>query len=763
VALRPERLRYNFSLWGAGSRLSHTITIAPESKPVRPEHCAVKFLICVALLAALSSLTSCGAAPPSTAITCTTTSTSTSTPESACLDPVTGIYVTIAPATVSLNIVTSYQFLASVSGTTDTVITWQVNGTPGGDDTVGRIDSNGLYHSPSTVPSPATVSVTAVAYDEPAVTATSAVTIIAAPTVTISPTSLTMTSGTAKTQTFTSTVTGAATTNVDWYVGNAQGKVQGGNSTFGTIDSNGVYSAPATPPIGSSVIVTVVSRDFPLSSASATVTLSGYSTSSLQGHFAFSVSGQILSGVSAGPFYRAGSFIADGAGNLIGGLEDINESSGVTSGYSFVGTYTVSADGRGLLNFADAQGPANLPAIFDFVLVNGAQLQIMGFDASGTPTYSGTAAGQASSQDLTAFTNNSNSALMGTYVFDFSGTHGVNALSMIGEFAADGAGDITSGSMDINDGGTANPSNPFQITGNTAPPLTAPVYPSFYSINSNGRGTLTLATNDPTFPKLTFSVYVVSRGLAEFVETDTAQAVAGATLQQAPNTTFDQTVLDGSYAFLLTGSGTGGTLATATAGSFIADGNGLFTSGLLDENISGTPDQNVAFSGSYTVTSNGRGTATFTGARTYVFYLGPTGSAVFQETDTIHPNIAVDGILARQQSAAFTLASFQGNYAISANGLSGTSAQVITGQLGSDGAGLVPSGAIDINTAGTLTSGETVSGSYLTPASTGRSALTLNPLTDNRNFAVYVVNSAQVFIVGIDSGRLASGNLLRQY
>ena len=751
--------------------MSHTIAVFPGLKPGLAARRTVRLLSYTAFLGAVFTLTSCHKTPAaSTAVVCTTTSatTTSSTTSSSCVDPVTGIGVTISPATVSVNIVTSTQFQVSVSGGTNIVVTWKVNGKTGGDDTVGKIDSNGLYHAPGTIPSPAAVNVSAVSFEDPNVSATSVVTIVPAPTVTVSPTTFTMTSGTANTKAFTSSVTGTTTSNVDWFVNG----VPGGNATFGTINSSGLYTAPPTPPIGSTVTVTAVSRDFPLASASAVVTLTGYSISSLQGHFAFTVTGRILSGVSSGAFFRAGSFTADGAGTLSGGLEDINEASGVTKGFSFIGTYTVLADGRGTLKFVDAgHSAANLPAIFDFVLVNGTQLQITGFDpsAGAGATYTGTAAGQGNAQDLSAFATNSNSALIGTYVFDFSGTHNVNPipnpLSQIGEFTADGAGDITGGSIDINDGGTPGQ---FQIIGNTAPAFAPPVYASFYSVSSNGRGTLTLATSDPAFPTLTFSFYVISRGSAKFAGTDAAQALAGVTLQQAPNATFDPTSLNGNYAFLLSGLGPGGTVTTATAGNFLANGNGNFTSGVFDENVSGAPNI-VMFGGAYTIpavgtvaTSVGRGTATFAG-RTYVFYLGPVGSAVFQETDSIHAGIAAHGVFTQQQSAAFTLASLQGNYAITTTGLSGASAQVISGQLTSNGAGLVASGAIDINTAGTLTAGEAVSGTYTLPASTGRSTLALNPSTDNRNFAAYIVSPTQVFLVGIDSGRVAAGTLFRKF
>jgi hypothetical protein len=146
-----------------------------------------------------------------------------------------------------------------------------------------------------------------------------------------------------------------------------------------------------------------------------------------------------------------------------------------------------------------------------------------------------------------------------------------------------------------------------------------------------------------------------------------------------------------------------------------------------------------------------------------VFYLGPAGAnatAVIQEIDS---GIASDGIFAAQQSAAFTIASIQGNYAIASAGTSGSSGQDITGQLAASGLGVLPSGAIDINTGGILTSSEAVSGTYAAPSTSGRTTLVLNPSADNRNFAGYVVNSTQVFVLGIDPGRVGVGALLRQF
>jgi len=135
-----------------------------------------------------------------------------------------------------VTVATPQQFQAGVSGGTNTIITWQVNSVTGGNDTVGRIDASGKYIAPVQVPSPPTVNVSAVSYEDPNLSVTAVTTIVAPPTVTISPTSATLTAGSANTKTFTATVTGAATTNVDWKVNN----VLGGNSTLGTISAAGV-------------------------------------------------------------------------------------------------------------------------------------------------------------------------------------------------------------------------------------------------------------------------------------------------------------------------------------------------------------------------------------------------------------------------------------------------------------------------------------------------------------------------------------------
>jgi hypothetical protein len=702
---------------------------------------SVKRLSLLALFATVFALASCHSAATSTAVTCTTTAATTSSASSsvACTDPTTNISVTISPATISVNVVTTTRFFASVSGGTNSIITWEVNGIAAGNDTVGRIDSSGVYHAPAIPPSPATVTVSATSFEDPIVTAGSSVTITPPPVVTISPTAWTLPAGTANSKQFAATVVGAPTTNVDWYVATAgTNPIQGGNDILGTVDANGVYTAPRTPPLGSNIIVSAVSRDFTLSAAGAAVAVSGYSTSSLQGRFAFSMSGN----VAGNAFFRAGTFSADGLGGLSSGLEDINESTGVTPSLSFTGNYSVAPDGRGTLVFSDG----HIPGKFNFVFVNDNQLQVIGFDGFGT------AAGRADAQDAATF---GPSALLGTYVFDFAGVQGANELSQIGEFAADGNGHVTSGAMDANAGGIASQA---AISGGT------------YTVDATtGRGTATLVTSGTP---LTFGFYIVTRGSAKFVGMDPTPRVAGITSQQAPNTTFNVSSLNGSFAFLLSNSRSKGNYASA--GSFVANGAGGISSGVLDENLSGTPNANFAFSGAYTVAANGRGTATFTGARAYVFYLGAPGSAFFQETDSLHPNVASNGFLAQQQVTAFSQSLLTGNYSISSSGLSGSSIETFTGEMAANGAGVIETGIIDVNVGGTPTSAQSLTGVYAASSSAERGTLTLTlpaPLNETRTFAVYTINPPQtlplpvqqIILIGIDTGRTAGGSLFLQY
>ncbi len=72
-------------------------------------------------------------------------------------------------------------FAASVTGSANTGVTWQVNNASGGSPAIGTISASGIFTAPATVPSPASVSITAVAAANQSVRATATITLVAQP------------------------------------------------------------------------------------------------------------------------------------------------------------------------------------------------------------------------------------------------------------------------------------------------------------------------------------------------------------------------------------------------------------------------------------------------------------------------------------------------------------------------------------------------------------------------------------------------------
>ena len=86
--------------------------------------------------------------------------------------------VTVSPASANIRAGDSFQFTATVSGNSNTAVTWAVNGAAGGSVALGTISSTGNYSAPSSLPSPNTLTITATSVDSSAATASSAVTLL---------------------------------------------------------------------------------------------------------------------------------------------------------------------------------------------------------------------------------------------------------------------------------------------------------------------------------------------------------------------------------------------------------------------------------------------------------------------------------------------------------------------------------------------------------------------------------------------------------
>ena len=187
------------------------------------------------------------------------------------------IAVSISPSSQSLLVGSSQQFSATVSGTSNTAVTWLVNGVQNGNSTYGSITSSGLFTAPAAVPSGGVATVTARSAADSSKSASATVTVSSSTSnvsVKVTPVSVTVAAG--ATQQFSATVSGTTDTSVNWLVNN----VQSGNSTDGAISSGGVYTAPNCPSV-SAVTVTAQSAFDNKASANSTVTIStGVSKSS---------------------------------------------------------------------------------------------------------------------------------------------------------------------------------------------------------------------------------------------------------------------------------------------------------------------------------------------------------------------------------------------------------------------------------------------------------------------------------------------------
>jgi hypothetical protein len=140
--------------------------------------------------------------------------------------------LSVSPTSAELMTGTTQQFTATVPGQTNPAIAWSVDGIDGGDPTVGTISSDGIYTAPS---SSGSHTVTAKYSGTPSGTASSTVSVFS---LSVSPGGALVLPG--STQQFSADVQGISNTSVTWSVDG----ISGGNSSVGTIDATGLYTAP---------------------------------------------------------------------------------------------------------------------------------------------------------------------------------------------------------------------------------------------------------------------------------------------------------------------------------------------------------------------------------------------------------------------------------------------------------------------------------------------------------------------------------------
>lgn len=477
----------------------------------------------------------------------------------------------------------------------------------------------------------------------------------------------------------------------------------------------------------------------------------GFSKSSLNGTYVFSVSGTDTNGA---PYAMVGSFTANGSGGITGGTLDLNDEAfasnspviapAANSPISSSSSYSVGVDGRGQAKL-NTSTPFTSPIVLDFVLQDSSHGLVTEFDntASGSGTL-----------DL----QSSGTTPNGTYAFIFSGAYGSTLLSTVGNFTI-GSGGAVSGLEDLNSEGI--PYADETLTGTVvAGPSSTP-----------GTQLIAAPSGGSTNFAITYDVYPIDASHLKFIEMDANGTLSGDAYAQTSTT-----VPTGTLAFTLMGATTSQVIATG--GFIVTDASGNITNAsTADVNNTGSVSASfVTFSGTYAgaPASSGRSTlslSSFVTGATYAAYPS-SGGLLLLEIDA-SGNMAG---AAFAQSSTANLAASQG-YALN---LSGTNLGTATGsseevddiaEFATASSGLTLTGVTDENfdPSGVPNYGLALTGTYAAPDANGRGQLAANAGNSNNGtlnggfgITYYTVDGTTFPFIETDSGQVTSGVFLKQ-
>lgn len=161
-------------------------------------------------------------------------------------------------------------FSAKVANTTDTAVTWSVNGALGGNATSGTITPDGIYTAPSDLPASATVQITGVSHADATKSDTAATTIVSDIAISVVPNPANVELG--ATQNFHASVVsgGHPDSATRWSLSGVACP-----SSCGSVDESGTYTAPQILPSPASVTLTAQSVADPSKQVSAALTITG--------------------------------------------------------------------------------------------------------------------------------------------------------------------------------------------------------------------------------------------------------------------------------------------------------------------------------------------------------------------------------------------------------------------------------------------------------------------------------------------------------
>jgi large repetitive protein len=305
--------------------------------------------------------------------------------------------------------------------------------------------------------------------------------------------------------------------------------------------------------------------------------------SAIKGGYAFGFSGFDM---HSQPFAMAGSFQADGAGNITGGALDGNDFGTMLNVNTLTGSYTVDPVGRGVITLK-VSPTATLT--FAFSQVSPTELLVISGDTSSAmvPLVAGTALQQTGTL--------SKASLTGANVLELTGSAVQNALFIpditLGLLTSDGNGNLTSTYDEYK-----------------ASLLAPQTYTATYAVDAATGRTLITASGTPPI------LYLVSNAKAFVVGTD-ASASSGL-LEAQSGSPFTNASLKGNYL--------GGTVPWPdlhVVSLVAADGAGNVQT-TSDSSGSTGLQSNQKLSGTYAVDAHGRAPFTVSGDATKrIFYV----------------------------------------------------------------------------------------------------------------------------------------------
>jgi hypothetical protein len=311
--------------------------------------------------------------------------------------------------------------------------------------------------------------------------------------------------------------------------------------------------------------------------------------SELSGHYAFLFNG--FDDVTGSQVAIAGSFVADGKGNIAAGVEDENGPSGPMLSVPFTGSYNIGSDNRGAFTIITAGGTKTYALVLSSITSGVAQkARFVEFDDT-TGTNGTRGSGVLRGQDTTAFTL---ASVTGPYAFGIAGQDAAGKRNaIVGNFTADGAGNIPSGIADQN------------LAGTITNPLLAGTYTAPSSVN--GRATMTL--NPSGEVSLDLSAYVIAAHELLVVTTNafSSDGVMSGSILSQTSTTFTDSSLNAPVVYYQIGGTPSAVPPTSWAeiGLLSPDGKGGLTA-TYDSNNAGALLVDKTFTSTYSVLVGGR-------------------------------------------------------------------------------------------------------------------------------------------------------------